>query len=202
MSGLAWQTHWSLGSRSRKTSYKDNIEQVSNDVSMSEASFPEPSNSHSPAKGDVDHELQISAMLFSDLDFQSSLTENELEDPDLQIFNDAHNSLEEQMEDEGLRYVGGYIVRKFPQHGFLGTHVEQGDNTWIGAICRKEGSLMAPSMDFFKELKRMEALFKTYHGNDELKPEKNAIHNMVEAISKHVTLPSEVIKYFVKCRLF
>lgn len=80
---------------------------------MSEASFHEPRTSHSPANGDVDHKLQLSAMLFSDLDFQSSLTETESGDPGTQIFNDTYNTLEEHMEEEGLRYVGGYIVRKF-----------------------------------------------------------------------------------------
>lgn len=61
---------------------------------------------------------------------------------------------------------------------------------------------MAPSTEFFKELKHMETHFKTYHGNNELKPEKISIHNMAEEISKYVTLPSDVIEYFVGCRLF
>lgn len=56
---------------------------------------------------------------------------------------------EEVTEKEGLRYVGGFIVRKFPEYEYLGTNVPDGDKTWIGKICRNPGSLKTPSVCFF-----------------------------------------------------
>ena len=42
---------------------------------------------------------------------------------------------------EGFRYVGGYIVKKFPQYSFLGTNIAHDDSTWIGEIYRSKGKL-------------------------------------------------------------
>ena len=64
----------------------------------------------------------LSAMLFtSDADFDIDI-ENM---PDTQVSYDVERgSLEECMEAEGLRYVGGFIARKFPQYSSLGTNVK------------------------------------------------------------------------------
>ena len=72
------------------------------------------------------------------------------------------------METEGLRYVGGYIAKMFPQYQFLESDVGKED-TWIGFISRKPGKLKNPSLDFFEQLKLMEQLFKCYHGEKKLK---------------------------------
>lgn len=72
--------------------------------------------------------------------------------------------LEECTQLEGLRYFGEFMAKKFPQYNFLVTNVQPHDKTWIGAICRHEGALLSPTENVLNDLKRMESLFKCFHG--------------------------------------
>lgn len=74
------------------------------------------------------------------------------------------------MENQGMLYFGGYIVKKFPKYPFLGQNVEANDTSWVGKICRQVGRLMKPSDDFFSKLQKMEACFNVYHGKTALTP--------------------------------
>ena len=58
-------------------------------------------------------------------------------------------TLEGMMEEQGLLYFGGYIVKRFPQYSFLGQNVTADDATWVGVISRQERKLMIPSYRFF-----------------------------------------------------
>lgn len=60
---------------------------------------------------------------------------------------------------------------------------------------------MNPSSTFFSQLKVMEAMFRFYHGEKELKEGKGCVNILSIDSGNHVLLP-EVIKFFVKCRLF
>ena len=95
-------------------------------------------------------------------------------------------------------------MKKFPQYEALGSNIEKNDNTWIGVKCRYQGALKKPSDEFFGQLQKMEKIFQSYHGPGKLKGEKNSVRNLSEIIKKVVTpiLPEDVIKYFVRCRLF
>ena len=48
----------------------------------------------------------------------------------------------------------------------------------------------------------MERMFICYHGEKSLRPGKGAIRSLSEKIAELVSLPDEVISYFVRCRLF
>lgn len=177
-------------------------EKENNEVSLSEMSYPNDASLHSDSTDgeSLEFELLISAMLFtSDGTFDTDIDNK----ANTQISYDVERAnLEECMEAEGLRYVGGFIARKFPQYSSLGTNVTTEDNTWIGEICRTEGKLMTPDDEFYEQLKVMEKLFACYHGTKKLKAGKHCMSKLSRLISKHVSLPADVIKYFVRCRVF
>ena len=176
-----------------------NTEKENKEVSLSEMTYPDAAvSSDSSEDVSLESELMLSAMLFSsDPDFEIEISE-----PTELSFSVQQESLEERMEAEGLQYVGGFIAKKFPQYSFLGTKVTADDNTWIGEICREEGKLMTPSHEFHEKIKLMEKLFVCYHGTKSLKPGKQCMHNLSRLISRQVSLPNDVIKYFVRCRVF
>ena len=92
----------------------------------------------------LESELMLSAMIFS---CDPALT---IDDEDSNLnFTVEETNLEEQMEAEALRNIGGFISHKFPQYSFLGSNITPEDNTWIGEICRTAGKLKTPSGDFF-----------------------------------------------------
>lgn len=177
-----------------------NTEKENGDVSLSEMSFPKSSADHceidNTEKETIESELLLSAMLFStDQSFDSEGNENS------EVPTVKQASLEDCMEAEGLRYVGGFITRKFPQYS-LGGNVTSDDNTWVGQICRNDGKLMVPSEEFYEKLKLMEKLFVCFHGKKLLKPGKCCMSRLSKIIHEHVDLPKEVVHYFVKCRVF
>ena len=105
-------------------------------------------------------------------------------------------------EEQGLLYFGGYIVKRFPQYSFLGQNVTADDATWVGVISRQERKLMIPSDRFFGQLKLMEKCFNAYHGEVTLKPGCNSVRNLSSYISNIVDLPTDIILFYVKCRVF
>ena len=145
-------------------------------------------------------ELCLSANYFA-LGENESTVNNTCDDEIDDLPEECHN-LESEMETEGLRFLGGFIVRKFPNYEFLGSNVEDGDNTWIGHVAREKGKLMKPYQSFFEQLKKMDYLFKCHHGEHKLKPGKAAVFSLSRDIAKLVSLPVDVITYFVRCRMF
>ena len=103
---------------------------------------------------------------------------------------------------EGLKYVGGYIVKKFPQYSFLGTNIAHDDSIWTGEICRSKGKLMTPSNNFLADLKIMENVFVCFHEQTGLKAGRNSLKNLSSKFTDFVKLPRKVIDCFAKCRLF
>lgn len=194
-----------LGKNTDLMGSNHNTERHSDAASMSQAYFSESSGHQSEtthhSTEELDKELLLSAMLFSTLDCQSPITE-ENENVDPEEYHVKGTTLEVEMETEGLRYVGGFIVRKFPQYKFLGSNAPEDDNTWLGAVSREKTKLMSPSTKFFEQLKYMENLFKCYHGNNDLRSGKKSIKTLSNIISEYVALPSEVVTYFVRCRMF
>lgn len=179
-----------------------NTDKENKDVSLSQENFVAFSDNVSEsfacsdnASDSVESELMLSAMLFT---CEPSI---DSENYDLDV-SEEEQKLEHCMEAEGLRYIGGFIARRFPQHAFLGNHVRADDDTWIGEICREQGKLMTPSPDFYEKLNLMEKLFKCYHGEKLLKPGKACKSNLTKIICKHVNLPEKVIAYFVRLRVF
>lgn len=149
----------------------------------------------------LQRELSLSAMLFLSLPVENSAPECNESD----IFDSLEeevNDFENAVEEEGLRYFGGFVVKKFPQYECLGSQVSKEDTSWIGAVSRGEGKLFKPSCEFFEKLKVMEKAFIAFHGENYLKPGKGVMKGLATDISKIVDLPIEVITYFVRCRTF
>lgn len=194
-----------LGKNSALVGEKYNCEKQSHDASITEGYFPTGTEGQSVGNDKDDNalqrELSLSAMLFSTLgdnDFEPVCNDNNRWDTE-DVEDDLN--LEKVTETEGLRYFGGFIAHKFPKYQFLGEKVGEKDNTWIGAVDRGFG-LMKPSDDFFQHLQMMETLFGCHHGEKTLKPGKGAIKQLTSDITKFVSLPTDVIAYYVRCRIF
>ena len=116
-----------------------------------DVSYPNSDSNRNTASKDesLNQELCLSAMLFTTLYVKESETESEDIDDFEVAFREA-DTLEDAMETEGLRYVGGYIAKKFPQYQLLESDVGK-ENTWIGFTSRKPGKLKNPSHDFFAQ---------------------------------------------------
>lgn len=67
---------------------------------------------------------------------------------------------------EALRYGGGYIIRKSAHYDFFGQK-EVGDISWTGAI--STGNFKIPNKAFFTQLRQMENMYVSYHGEKGLK---------------------------------
>lgn len=106
------------------------------------------------------------------------------------------------MEKEGLRYFGGYIAHKFPKYSFLSLKSELNNEGWIAKIARHDGKHTEPSNYFFKPLQEMETYFKLYNGEKSLKPGTDTVKTMTQVLAKYIKLSEEVIRMFVKCRMF
>lgn len=196
-----------LGRDSKLLADNSNIEWKDDDVSASLVNdISECSNNSVPTddvshEDSLEHELCLSAMMFASLDAEELEAADDTENSSVDDVM-APLELEQEMKTEGLRYVGGYLAFKFPQHDFLGSHVKIGEGTWNEAASRSKKGLMTPSDFFFKELKKMENLFLCYHGESSLKPSKNSTKTLAAYVCKYVPLPKEVIAHFVRIRMF
>ena len=115
---------------------------------------------------------------------------------------DMNFDLESVTEAEGLRYIGGYIARKFPQYQ-LGFKFQKGEEaTWLDEISRQNQKLFKPSSEFYKHLQVMGGLFNSFHGEKGLKPGKGAVTTLSSLMKEHISLPYEVITFYVRCRTF
>ena len=65
-----------------------------------------------------------------------------------------------------------------------------------------QGTLTYPSDEFVQKLEKMERIFKCHHGDTGLKGGSKAIQKLTSDIRIFVQLPEEVIRYFVKYRMF
>ena len=193
-----------IGKDSALVGDKYNSDRESYDASVSEGKFTDMKGNTSGNNGSDANSLKpdlcLSANFFV-LDENESIVNNTCDDELDDLPDECHN-LENEMESDGLRFLGGFIVRKFPNFEFLGSNVEDGDSTWIGYVAREKGKLMKPYQSFFEQLKKMEYHFKCHHGEHKLKPGKAAVFSLSRDIAKLVSLPVDVITYFVRCRMF
>lgn len=139
----------------------------------------------------LSHELCVSDMLLSSLDIPKSVTDDEnferqysYEPRSTQA---SKKSLEECIQEEGLEYVGGYVVHKFPQDTFLRSNDVNSWN-WIQVKSYREGSLVTHSREFCIQLQDMERLFKCYNGEKGLKAGIDAVKILTNEMAKYVTL--------------
>lgn len=185
----------------------ENFDCMSNNVGLRQPS----KEATSFCERDLAVELYITSRYFKNLD-----VENEVESCVSDLYDECETYLENAREDENckpiadvieeesLRYIGGYIARKFcvkyPYLGHKKVECPSMNKTWIDEINR--GELYTPAPTFFSHLSRMREIFMTVHGNS-LKEGKQCFKRIVSDIeSVGVDLPSEVIYFFAKISVF
>lgn len=182
-----------------------NTERENHELSLTGPSFPEDTSQQHSTNDikDLDSEIMVSAMLFSSMDVNVE-TENDIENDENneEMFHVSQANLEECVGTEGLKYFGGYIAHKFPKYDFLGKKEVEESKSWINAVSRRKGALFTPKDDFLKKLQAMERLFVCYHGQKTLRPGKDSMKNLTKEICKYISLPYEIVNFFVKCRVF
>ena len=151
---------------------------------------------------DLAVELYITSNCFKDLDVGCEL-ENAVDD---EIDDGEHGckSIDVVIEEESLRYIGGYIVRKFcvkyPHLGQKASECVTKDKRWTDEVNR--GELYAPSELFYSHLTIMREVFQTVHGVS-LQAGKECFKKIVSEIEcAGVDLPNDVIAFFAKISVF
>ena len=95
-------------------------------------------------ENELEKELMISAMVFAATE-DEKIQQEESEDLNLEF---QEKTLETVADEEGLRYVGGYVASKFPEYQFLGCKLKKVQGTWISAEERDTDKLASPSAEF------------------------------------------------------
>lgn len=147
-------------------------------------------------------ELYMTSKCFKDLGVGYELQYDV--NPENEDVEHGCEAIDEVIEKESLRYIGGYIVKKFavkyPDLGQKANICMSKDETWIERVNR--GELYVPSEDFYSQLTTMREIFKTING-DSLKEGKGCFKKIISAIeSVGVNLPSDVIAFFAKISVF
>jgi hypothetical protein len=132
-----------------------------------------------------------------------------LEDTSLLTESDPvyFNSPSFDCEDEGLKYVAGYVA-----HCFLKERPDLGEKTtdisaftkytspWISALSR--GGLVVPSEEFVAKVYEMEKIFICLH-KDNVSLQRNVVKNFhALLLSKFPDLPSALLKKYARTRTF
>ena len=96
-------------------------------------------------ENELEKELMISAMVFAATE-DEKIQQEESEDLNLEF---QEKTLETVADEEGLRYVGGYVASKFPEYQFLGCKLKKENGTWISAVERHQDESTKLSPKFF-----------------------------------------------------
>lgn len=151
-------------------------------------------------------EMCLTSILFKDLDIE---LEDESKSNPYEV-DEAHHSdvesTEAVIEEEALRYIGGYIVKKFVgTYAYLGKkasncEIVSNSKSWIEMIDR--GQLYLPSDVFFSQLVKMRAMFKAVHG-ESLREGKYCFSSLASAIERMgIDLPTDVMLFFCKISVY
>lgn len=154
-------------------------------------------------------ELYMTSQCFKDLDTGHEIND-EYDDFDENLrecvkpTENASKTIDVVIEEESLKYIGGYIVKKFclkyPDLGLKATQCNAMTKTWTEEINR--GDLYVPSESFFSQLTTMREVFKVIHG-DSLKEGKDCFKTLVREIeSVVVDVPHDVISFFAKISVY
>ena len=186
-----------LLSKKTSTENEDNL-----DCSLNASLIEEENEKPSYTERDLAIELFMTSNIFKDMDIDDT------QDDDCDWFEEdiminKENNLASVIEDESLRYIGGYIVRKFQfKYPQLGHKVSEriSDNTWIDQLDR--GGLYAPSEHFLSQLVMMRGAFIAFHGSS-LQEGKDCMGKTVTDMKKVVSdVSHDVIQFFVKISVY
>lgn len=173
-----------------------------------------PSTTELSSNSSLSYELCLTSMLFKDFEFDLPKQGNYDEDDDedvanvcIDMYSEINNNatcVGDKIEDEALKYIGGYMVKKFiNKYPNLGTkECSNADrNTWIKSISR--GNLYYPSEYFYSQLLLMRTLFKSIHA-ETLQDGKECLGTLVKQLQQcqKVELPHDLVYFFAKISVF
>lgn len=109
-------------------------------------------------------------------------------------------------ESEGLKYIAGYVARKFlkdrPDIGSGTKDINHREiPSWLQYL--SFGAPIEPSDSFFNSIKQLEEQFNKFHGKKRIRCGKNVVKRTARFLSKKCdTLDSDVIHEFSRQRIF
>ena len=156
-------------------------------------------------------ELYITSLCFKDLDvgpdvnYEYDNIDENLRDCVISVYN-PKKAIHVVIEEESLKYIGGYIVKKFntkyPHLGHKASDCRPTAmaKTWIDEVNR--GGLYAPADTFFSQLTTMREKFTVIHG-DSLKEGKECLRTLVRELENlGLDVPHDVISFFAKISVY
>lgn len=146
-------------------------------------------------KNELAKELLITALSFQDVDF--SVGPENYTDEEAEEVMAKENTPDNLMDEESLRYIGGYIVKKFiNKYPYLGKKEDScvQAETWINY--KNRGGLYSPSDCFYLQLSAMRKAFLGIHGAS-LVEGKNCVKEIVDELKLVVeNVPQDVMYFF------
>lgn len=144
-----------------------------------------------------------------DIDFQESLASGSNSSSSYTNNNNNSSTLKDFITDSGLEYVAGYLAYKGQRMGILNLGVLSSDNdsrlsdttnTWVDYV--SNGGLMKPLPLFFDEVRKMDKVFNEYHGETDLKRNRNVNKGLFELMKTQIHLDPRIIGLFIRTRTF
>ena len=121
---------------------------------------------HNSKERETSLELCLTSLMFRNLEFESELQEINDEEGDLTLEDDLNKTATMVIEEEVLRYIGSYIVKKFTtKYPHLGTKTDNnviGNKTWIETVNR--GGPYMHSKEKFTQLTISREVFNAIYG--------------------------------------
>lgn len=155
-------------------------------------------------------EICVTSFIFKNMDVELE-SDNSIVDDDIDrnirgidVTENGTKSVATVIEEESLRYIGGYIVNKFalkyPYLGKKASSQASSNQTWIDMVNR--GNLYIPSDHFYSQLTIMREVFKSLH-SEGLTEGSQCLKTLTSDLeSANVDIPKEVIAFFAKISLF
>ena len=147
-------------------------------------------------------EICLTSQMFGDIDFDLGTPESDEVQDNVSLCKPGEETTD-VIEEEALRYIGGYIVRKFSmRYPHLGKNVNSNIEckTWIDMVNR--GQLYTPSNEFYSQLTKMREVFCAVHG-DSLREGKDCLKTLFSELKVScVDLPDDVIRFFAKISVY
>ena len=142
--------------------------------------------------------MYLRSLFFKNLDFEM---ENDMYSSHKGLSiddDDIEKSASRVIEEEALRYIGGYIVRKFSKkYPHLGSRVKNNitkDHSWTEMVSR--GELHVPSNEFLYQLTVLRQVLNAIHGQILLEG-KDCLKTLIAEQKKPgVSIPEDVLALF------
>lgn len=127
----------------------------------------------------------------------TTITSEILKDlPDPVQFNEEE---EEQLQQDGMQNIAGYVAYRLRHEEVLGTlTLDPSNKTWIDKL--SEGGLYKPSEAFLRSVHKLEEAFNQYNGNT-LNCKENYINGLLD-LSRDIEGSDKMKRLFFRCKMY